>query len=226
MLTLLSGACASLESAGPPPRQSGSAPLPGGDGPSSMAAPRSQTPVAAASGGATTGSATAGGSGSAQTDGQNTAATTDRAPTSDGERGATVTNRPNAKPDWVAVFESPREATYNEQRVIYVDRNNLQTQKLDKFTYYLARTREVRRNDARPKIQELAVLCEGSPIAPATSLRGEGTEDGSGNYAVRQAPTPLTSIDQFATQKVRIDPSNPNTFVIRAICLMGTDRHG
>lgn len=138
----------------------------------------------------------------------------------------TVTSQPGTKPEWVAVFESPREATYNDQRVIYVDRNNLRAQKLDKLTYYLARTREVRRNEARPKIQELAVLCEGAPIAPATSLRGEGIEDGNGNYTVRQAPTPLTSIDQFATQKVRIDPNNPNTFVIRAICLMGMDRSG
>jgi hypothetical protein len=222
--TLLFGACAGLESAGPPPRQGGAPPLPGGDGPSSITAPRSQTPAGAASGGATT---RAGGS-ARQTDGQDTTAPagrTDQTP-SDGDRGATVTNRPNTKPDWVAVFESPREAAYNEQRVIYVDRSNLQTQKLDNLTYYLARTREVRRNDARPKIQELAVLCEGSKIAPATSLRGEGTEDGSGNYTVRQAPTPLTSIDQFATQKVRIDPGNPNTFVIRAICLMGTERRG
>ena len=203
---LLVSACADLEGAGPPPRQSGlgslsgsAGPSPGGAGDAGLSAsPGSQPPSAS------------------------------RAPRGDeaASDGPAVATRPAGKPDWVAVFESPREANYSDQQVIYVDRANLQIQKLDRYTYYLARTREVRRTSSAPKIQELAVLCEGAPNAPATSLRGEGTEDRNGNYSIRQAASPLTSVDQFSTQKVRIDPNNPNTFVIRAICLLGTERSG
>lgn len=134
-----------------------------------------------------------------------------------------VTSRAATAPDWVAVFESGRDAAYGDQRVIYVDRGNFQEAKVENLTYYLARTREVKRTESRAKIQELAVICEGTPIAPATSLRGEGTEEGSGTYSVRPAGTALTSVSQFSTQKLRLDPANPTTFVVRAICLMGME---
>ena len=204
--SLVVSACADLEGAGPPPRQSGLGSLSGsmGSSPSS----------AGMSAGAGAGSAPSAAS---------------RAPRADEAApgdGPSVSTRPAGKPDWVAVFESPREANYSDQQVIYVDRANLQVQKLDQYTYYLARTREVRRTNSTPKIRELAVLCEGTPSAPATSLRGEGTEDRNGNYSIQQAAAPLTSVDQFSTQKVRIDPNNPNTFVIRAICLLGIERSG
>jgi hypothetical protein len=134
----------------------------------------------------------------------------------------TETARPTGKVEWVAVYESPAGARYNEQRVIYVDRNSVEPHPLDKLTYYLARTREVSRAGTKPKIQEIAVLCEGAPIAPATSLRGEGTEESGGSYSLKRAATPLTSISQFSTQRVRIDANNPNTFIVRAICMLGT----
>jgi hypothetical protein len=140
----------------------------------------------------------------------------------DDDAGPTETSRPTGKVDWVAVFESPPGAKYSEQRVIYVDRNSVQPASLDKLTYYLARTREVTRSGAKPKIQEIAVICEGTPLAPATSLRGEGTEEGGGSYSLKRAATPLTSISQFSTQRLRADASNPNTFIVRAICMLGT----
>ena len=147
-----------------------------------------------------------------------------RAETPAAERGpATETSKPSGKVEWVAVYESPQGARYNEQRVIYVDRNSVEEHSLDKLTYYLARTREVSRSGAKPKIQEIAVLCEGAPIAPATSLRGEGTEESSGSYSLKRAATPLTSVSQFSTQRVRADANNPNTFIVRAICMLGTD---
>ena len=59
------------------------------------------------------------------------------------------------------MFESPPGARYSDQRVIYVDRNSVQPQQLDALTYYLARTREVTRSGSKPKVQEIAVLCEG-----------------------------------------------------------------
>ena len=201
---LLLAACANLEGAGPPPRQSGMGSMSGSSAGSPSSGGLSSMPNASPS----TSARPAAGA---------------QPPAAD---GPTVSSRPAGKPDWVAVYESPREAGYGDQQVIYVDRANLQVQKLDRYTYYLARTREVRRTNSTPKIQEIAVLCEGSPNAPATSLRGEGTEDRSGSYSIRQAAAPLTSIDQFSTQKVRIDPNNPNTFVIRAICLLGTERSG
>jgi hypothetical protein len=132
------------------------------------------------------------------------------------------TARPEGKVDWVAVYESPQGTRYNDQRVIYVDRNSVAPHSLDKVTYYLARTREVSRSGTKPKIQEIAVLCEGAPIAPATSLRGEGTEESGGSYSLKRAATPLTSISQFSTQRVRVDANNPNTFIVRAICMLGT----
>ncbi len=139
------------------------------------------------------------------------------------ERGTvTETTTPTGKVEWVAVYESPPEARYNEQRVIYVDRNSVEPHPLDKLTYYLARTREVSRSGAKPKIQEIAVLCEGAPSAPATSLRGEGTEESGGSYSLKRAATPLTSISQFSTQRLRADANNPNTFIVRAICVLGT----
>jgi hypothetical protein len=134
----------------------------------------------------------------------------------------TETSRPTGKVEWVAVFESPPGAKYSDQRVIYVDRNSVEPHSLDKLTYYLARTREVTRSGAKPKIQEIAVLCEGTPIAPATSLRGEGTEESGGSYSLKRAATPLTSVSQFSTQRVRADANNPNTFIVRAVCLLGT----
>ncbi len=134
----------------------------------------------------------------------------------------TETTRPSGKVDWVAVFESPPGAKYNDQRVIYVDRNSVQPQPLENLTYYLARTREVTRAGAKAKIQEIAVLCEGAPIAPATSLRGEGTEESGGSYSLTRALTPLTSLSQFSTQRLRIDANNPNTFIVRAVCMLGT----
>ncbi len=132
------------------------------------------------------------------------------------------TARPAGKVEWVAVYESPPGTRYNEQRVIYVDRNNVEPHSLDKLTYYLARTREVSRTGAKPKIQEIAVLCEGAPVAPATSLRGEGTEESSGSYSLKRAATPITSVSQFSTQRLRVDANNPNTFIVRAICMLGT----
>jgi hypothetical protein len=132
------------------------------------------------------------------------------------------TARPAGKVEWVAVYESPPGTRYNEQRVIYVDRNSVEPHALDKLTYYLARTREVSRAGAKPKIQEIAVLCEGAPIAPATSLRGEGTEESGGSYSLKRAATPITSISQFSTQRLRVDANNPNTFIVRAVCMLGT----
>ena len=130
--------------------------------------------------------------------------------------------KPSGKVEWVAVFESPPGARYNEQRVIFVDRNSVEPHRLENLTYYLARTREVSRSGAKPKIQEIAVLCEGSPTAPATALRGEGTEESGGSYSLKRAATPLTSVSQFSTQRVRADENNPNTFIVRAICVLGT----
>ncbi len=135
---------------------------------------------------------------------------------------AAETTRPSGKVEWVAVFESPPGARYNEQRVIYVDRNSVQAQPLENLTYYVARTREVSRSGAKPKIQEIAVLCEGTPSAPATSLRGEGTEESGGTYSLKRAATPLTSVAQFSTQRLRPDANNPNTFIVRAVCVLGT----
>jgi hypothetical protein len=132
------------------------------------------------------------------------------------------TTRAEGKVEWVAVFESPPGARYNDQRVIYVDRNSVSPHPLDNLTYYLARTREVSRSGSKPKIQEIAVLCQGTPSAPATSLRGEGTEEGSGSYSIKRAATPLTSVSQFSTQRLRPDPENPNTFIVRAVCVLGT----
>ena len=132
------------------------------------------------------------------------------------------TARPAGKVEWVAVYESPPGTRYNEQRVIYVDRNSVEPHPLEQLTYYLARTREVSRTGAKPKIQEIAVLCEGAPVAPATSLRGEGTEESSGSYSLKRAATPITSVSQFATQRLRVDANNPNTFIVRAVCLLGT----
>ena len=136
--------------------------------------------------------------------------------------GVTETRRATGKVEWVAVFESAPDARYGDQRVIYVDRNSVQAQQLENLTYYLARTREVTRSGSKPKVQEIAVLCEGSPIAPATSLRAEGTEEGNGNYSLKRSPTPLTSVNQFSTQRVRADPNNPTPFIVRAVCLLGT----
>jgi hypothetical protein len=39
---------------------------------------------------------------------------------------------------------------------------------------------------------------------------------------LKRAATPLTSISQFSTQRLRADASNPNTFIVRAICMLGT----
>lgn len=139
---------------------------------------------------------------------------------------APVTSKADSAPDWVAVFESPRDAPYAEQRVIYVDRKNIRSGQLEKLTYYLARTREVKRTTSKATIQEIAVICEGTPIAPASSLRGEGTEEGNGNYSIRPARGSLDSLSQFSTQRIRIDPKNPTTFVIRAICLLGIEGKG
>lgn len=219
-LSGLLAACASLDDAGPAPRSSGGSPMSGGGFGGSGGGLGSSGGGLGSSGGGL------GGSGGAMAPAARPAGSTAGAGGGATDEGPTVSSRPAGKPDWVAVYESPREAGYSDQAVIYVDRANLQVQKLDRYTYYLARTREVRRTSGAPKIQELAVLCEGSPNAPATSLRGEGTEDRSGGYSIRQAAAPLTSIDQFSTQKVRIDPNNPNTFVIRAICLLGTERSG
>lgn len=145
----------------------------------------------------------------------------------DGKRGdmaetPTETTRPTGKVEWVAVFESPPGAKYGEQRVIYVDRNSVQPHPLENLTYFLARTREVSRSGAKPKIQEIAVLCEGTPIAPATSLRGEGTEESGGSYSLKRAAGSLTSVSQFSTQRLRPDANNPNTFIVRAVCMLGT----
>ncbi|MGE0802389.1 MAG: hypothetical protein AB7O55_29080 [Lautropia sp.] len=142
----------------------------------------------------------------------------------DGSRepaGQTV--NPTGKADWVAVYESPPETRYGDQRVVYVDRASVQPQPLDKLTYYLARTREVSRSTSKAKIQELAVLCEGTPNAPATALRGEGTEESNGSYSLKRASSALTSASQFTTARIRPDPNNPGTFVVRAICLIGTE---
>ena len=135
----------------------------------------------------------------------------------------TETVRPTGKADWVAVYETPPGTRYGDQRVIYVDRASVQPNKVEKLTYFLARTREVSPSSARAKVQELAVICEGTPMAPATSLRGEGTEDGSGNISMKRVPGGVTSVSQFSTQRVRADANNPNTFIVRAICLLGLD---
>ncbi|MDO5102986.1 MAG: hypothetical protein Q4D91_08840 [Lautropia sp.] len=139
--------------------------------------------------------------------------------------GKAETVRSKGKPDWAPVFETPPGTRYGDQTVIYVDRNSLTEHKLDKLTYYQAITREVRSASSGARIQELAVLCEGAPIAPATSLRGEGSENRDGSYRIKRAPTPLTSLSQFSTHRIPIDPKVPSTFVVRAICLLGTDPH-
>lgn len=141
------------------------------------------------------------------------------------DSGKTETVRSTGKPDWAAVFETPPGTRYGDQAVIYVDRNSLSEHKLDQLTYYQAITREVRPSRSGARIQELAVLCEGAPIAPATSLRGEGAENRDGSYRIKRAPTPLTSLSQFSTHRIPIDPKVPSTFVVRAICLLGTDPH-
>ena len=177
-------------------------------------APATEQP-AASSGGANRGVPSAAGAGKSG-----------GSPTGAARGGSTETPteiaRPTGKVEWVAVFESPPGAKYNDQRVIYVDRNSVQPHPIESLTYYLARTREVTRSGAKPKIQEIAVLCEGSPIAPATSLRGEGTEENGGSYSLKRAAAPLTSVSQFSTQRLRADANNPNTFIVRAVCLLGT----
>ncbi|MDO4905473.1 MAG: hypothetical protein Q4A16_07985 [Lautropia sp.] len=143
----------------------------------------------------------------------------------DSRGGKTETIRGSGKPEWAAVFETPPGTRYGDQTVIYVDRNSLTEHKIENLTYYQAITREVRSARSGARIQELAVLCEGSPIAPATSLRGEGTENRDGSYRIKRAPAPLTALSQFSTQRIPIDPKVPSTFVVRAICLLGTDPH-
>ena len=131
----------------------------------------------------------------------------------------------DGKPDWAAVYETPPGTRYREQQLIYVDRHSLREHKLDKLTYFTATTREVRPAFSGARIQELAVLCEGAPIAPATSLRGEGSENSDGSYRIKRAKDPISSLSQFSTQRIPIDARVPSTFVVRAICMLGTDPH-
>lgn len=140
--------------------------------------------------------------------------------------GPSTTVRNEGKPDWAAVYETPPGTRYREQQLIYVDRNSLKEHKLDgKLSYYTATTRELHPASGSARIQELAVLCEGAPIAPATSLRGEGSENRDGSYRLQRAKNPITSLEQFSTQRIPIDAKVPSTFVVRAICLLGTDPH-
>ena len=85
----------------------------------------------------------------------------------DAAPGKSETVRGDGKPDWAAVYETPPGTRYREQQLIYVDRRSLREHKLDKLTYFTATTREVRPAFSGARIQELAVLCEGAPIAPA-----------------------------------------------------------
>ncbi|MGE0312078.1 MAG: hypothetical protein AB7P21_10745 [Lautropia sp.] len=204
---LLAG-CAGLDD-GPLPRMESRppAPMPGGQGPAPLSAGGASGGIGA-SGGGSAGPRAASPSGGRAAD------------------PAPVASKAGAAPDWVAVYESPRDAPYGEQRVIYVDRQNVETRQLEGLTYYLARTREVKRTTSKAAIQELAVICEGTPLAPATSLRGEGTEEGNGSYSIRPARGALDSLSQFSTQRIRIDPKNPTTFVVRAICMLGMERKG
>lgn len=130
-------------------------------------------------------------------------------------------------PDWAPVFESGRDARYRDQQVIYVDRKSLKEHQLEggKYTYYTAITRQQYASSSSAVIQELAVLCEGAPIAPATSLRAEGSGNRDGSYKLTRAKEPITSLAQFSTQRIPIDPKVPSTFVVRAICMLGTDPH-
>ena len=130
----------------------------------------------------------------------------------DAAPGKSETVRGDGKPDWAAVYETPPGTRYREQ-------------KLDKLTYFTATTREVRPAFSGARIQELAVLCEGAPIAPATSLRGEGSENSDGSYRIKRAKDPISSLSQFSTQRIPIDARVPSTFVVRAICMLGTDPH-
>lgn len=140
--------------------------------------------------------------------------------------GPSTTVRHEGKPEWAAVYETPPGTRYREQQLIYVDRSSLREHKLDgRLTYYTATTRELHPASTSARIQELAVLCEGAPIAPATSLRGEGSENRDGSYRLQRAKTPITSLSQFSTQRIPIDAKVPSTFVVRAICLLGTDPH-
>lgn len=144
----------------------------------------------------------------------------------DGAPGKAETVQTDGKPDWAAVYESPQGTRYREQQLIFVDRKSLKEHKLNnQYTYYTATTREIHPSSSGARIQELAVLCEGAPIAPATSLRGEGVESRDGTYRIKRAKDPITSLEQFATQRIPIDAKVPSTFVVRAICLLGTDPH-
>ena len=155
----------------------------------------------------------------AQMSGATSSAEMDAAP------GKSETVRGDGKPDWAAVYETPPGTRYREQQLIYVDRRSLREHKLDKLTYFTATTREVRPAFSGARIQELAVLCEGAPIAPATSLRGEGSENSDGSYRIKRAKDPISSLSQFSTQRIPIDARVPSTFVVRAICMLGTDPH-
>lgn len=143
----------------------------------------------------------------------------------DAAPGTAQTVRNDGKPDWAAVYETPADTRYRDQKLIYVDRHSLQEHKLNNLTYYTATTREVRPSASGAHIQELAVLCEGAPIAPATSLRGEGSENSDGSYRIQRAKDPIQSLSQFSTQRIPIDARVPSTFVVRAICMLGTDPH-
>ena len=130
----------------------------------------------------------------------------------DAAPGKSETVRGDGKPDWAAVYETPPGTRYREQQLIYVDRHSLREHKLDKLTYFTATTREVRPAFSGARIQELAVLCEGS-------------ENSDGSYRIKRAKDPISSLSQFSTQRIPIDARVPSTFVVRAICMLGTDPH-
>lgn len=215
-LTVALASCASDDGAGPTRRASGfgSAPLPSGSaGRDAVAAPGRTAPAmdtgADRMGRQAERDAAAGGSGYSGSG------------YSDGTPGVSnAQDKPAGTVDWAPVYDS---GAGSDQRVVYIDRANVTPEKLDNLTYYTARTREVRGAMARPLIQEIAVICEGTPKAPATAVRGEGTEDGKGTLSIRSATTPL-SLDQFTSMKgLRLDANNPTAFVVRAVCMIGPE---
>ena len=62
------------------------------------------------------------------------------------------------------------------------------------------------------------------PHAPMHEGRSPAQMSGATSSAEMDA-APISSLSQFSTQRIPIDARVPSTFVVRAICMLGTDPH-
>lgn len=121
--------------------------------------------------------------------------------------------------EWMLIHETNVPSIYAQASAIYLDKASLTSGNIEGGTYISARTKQVEKNKASSYIEDVAVVCQGSSIAPALYIQRMGNMLANGEVSFSRDSGPPKTFDSFNFKNMNIkQPISVFSIVAKAVC--------